>query len=177
MSLAIKILKSGKPLSGNLVRAGAAALNKTIRSVKAEASRKARSRYNIKASRIKQGLGVRKAHRTKLQAVLVGKGDRPGLQHYAARWKPGQPVGASVMVIRGQRKRIRGAFMVSEGQHRHVFRRIGASRYPIERLTGPSIPQMLRYAPITKHLKVYADGRLKTILSHEIKWRVESGRL
>lgn len=140
-----------------------ATLNDLSSAVSTQVSKQIKERYTLPSARIKQGINVKKAG-DDMRAILTFSGKPPGLQHYKAvqtlvnvqrkqtskgivtkRFKRARQMmkGVSVEVIRGSRKLVRGAFLMTTGKGGGgVWRRKGKDRMPIERKFGPSIKGM-----------------------------------
>lgn len=143
-----------------------ATLNDLSSAVSTQVSKQIKDRYTLPSARIKQGIDIKKAGADDMRAVLTFSGKPPGLQHYKAvqtlvnvqrkqtskgivtkRFKRARQMmkGVSVEVIRGGRKLVRGAFLMTTTKGGGgVWRRKGEDRMPIERRFGPSIKGMFK---------------------------------
>lgn len=152
----VKGLKVAKPA---MEKALVSALNKTITSLRAEAVRMVFKEYNVKQKEIRKELKISRASPYRHKAMLRGEGS-PGIPLMdfsptpkkvpsTKRLKGGGYTpkgGIKVMVRRGQRKMVKGAFIAKmPSGHVGVFRRavdgrLGRrSRRPvIEERFGPS---------------------------------------
>lgn len=110
-------------------------------------SKEARQIYNVKAGDIARTVRLQRL-RNPVGRVLVYTGYKIGLDHFGARTKVvktarGRRVGATVQVRKdGGRKLLKGGF-IADIHGAKVFTRAGASRLPIEKKFGPSIPEMV----------------------------------
>jgi hypothetical protein len=127
-----------------LKKASASAVNKTAVSTRAEAIRLLRRDYNMKAGSIRDALSIRKATMNSQEARIFGSGS-PGIplsefsvlpsrvpstkKLKGGKWSPEK--GISVIVAKGERKTITGAFSagMSSG-HIGVFQRRDMSDGP-----------------------------------------------
>lgn len=168
-----------------------AALNKTGTSVKAALKKGARQVYNIPAGRIEKALKIKKAWAGKLSVEIEAAGEPPGLQHYGARTKGlnrGHRLGGpavSVMVIKGSRKPVQGAFMVGKGNKGIIFERTGGvttakkggskgkRREAIERLHGPAISSMLKNPKIQNVVIARAEQLMLSNMNFQITRRLQ----
>ncbi len=138
----------------DLQKASAAALNRTAVSVRKILIDAICKEYNIKKGDVRSALKIRKAHYKDLEAEIHGTGPS-GIPLYnfspsprsapsTRRLKSGaySPRGGiSVIVKRGSRKKVEGAFVAQmRSGHIGVFWRKGRDtpRLPIQELFGPS---------------------------------------
>jgi hypothetical protein len=90
--------------------------------------------------RVRQAIAKRPAYPGRLEARIVARDERLSIKDFRPR-QTNKGVSAKVF---GRQRVYRGTFI---GPHGHVFRRLGKSRLPIGKLTGPAIPlEMLRNA-------------------------------
>jgi len=107
-------------------------------------SREVRQSYNIKAGDIGRAVRLTRIPGGRL-LIYIGKAI--GLDHFGARGKNvktahGRRRGVTVQIRKDRaRKLVSGGFVGGKGKF--IFKRAGESRMPIERLYGPSIPQMV----------------------------------
>lgn len=73
--------------------------------------------------------------------------------------------GVSVAIIKGRRRVIKSGFIQTVKNSRQAFKRKGKTRYPIERLTGPSPGGMVRNVKSGE----IAQGELLKNLDYEVK--------
>lgn len=138
-----------------------ATLNDLASAVNTQVAKQIHERYTLSSARIKEGINVKPARGDGMQAVLTFKGNPPGLQHYKAvqtlvniqrkqtskgiitrRFKRAHQMmkGVSVEVIKGSRKIVSGAFLITTAKGgQGILRRKGKAIY---RLFGPSIKGM-----------------------------------
>jgi hypothetical protein len=131
-----------------------------------QVSRSVRGTYNIKASRLKMALKKRiRMQQGTPAGFLIYTGQRLSLRNFAvggaAPRKSNQPVRKTA---RGKRRGVRVRIMKTRGSHvvprafwgrgragstdgageQQIFQRIGLSRLPVRKLTGPSVAHMVR---------------------------------
>ena len=157
-------------------KAAAGALNKMAAQSKTESSRLVRERYNVKKSDLDPAFTIRRATSSSLQSVVKAKGRRISLIHFGARGTipPRRgTVGVTVEVIRGRRLAVAGSFLVAmkSSRARGIFVRKGQPRFPIQKLTGPSIPQMFYATKVYGNLVRFVDTHLPKLLADAIKFR------
>jgi hypothetical protein len=134
------------------------AINRSVDKTATETSREVRKIYNLRDRAVKQAMSKRYASRYRLFGTVTLEGARIPLVEFAARWRQGQPVGATVQVkVAGGRKPIRGAFIAAaKGGAVQVFRRVGRSRLPIRSLRSISIPQAVSNQAVQAALQTVA---------------------
>ncbi len=142
-----------------LRKATARALNRTAVSCRAELARMITKEYRLTQKAVKKELWISRARENRLEAAIRGEGS-PGipLKEFAptpkrvpstrrtGRGNYTPKVGIKVMIHRGKRKVVRGAFLARmPSGHIGVFRRTGDNRWGvrsrrqvIEELYGPS---------------------------------------
>lgn len=160
-------------LAAAFPKAGASALNKMAQQAKSEASRRIRSRYNIKKGDLDSNFRLRRASVNNLSAIVTASGNPLPLYDFGARQTK---AGVSVMVLKGQRKVVqpidgRRAFIATMSSgHVGVFVRKGKSRLPIQELSSLSIPQMFGTKNVMGALTAFVNERLRPLLVHEIEF-------
>lgn len=157
------------------------ALNRALDQTATGANREIRKVYNVKAKAVSRAFRKFKANSNKLTAVLRIQGARIPLIEFAARWKPGQSVGATAKVMAaGGRETYPGTFIQastrnnargggSAGQ-RQVFKRVGKSRYPILTQRGISIPQAFGDDAVTRAAKQIAAESFTKNFEQQVKF-------
>ncbi|MBM7580012.1 phage tail protein [Jeotgalibacillus terrae] len=147
-----------------------AALNRAMNTVATNISKEIRQEYNIKAGDIKETLSKTRASRTNMNAIVSSRGNLIPLDRFKVTPKnpsPKRKAPIRVGVKKGGKKTLLGAF-VADINGNKVFRRQGKKRLPIDRMFGPSVPQMLKNEDI--RLRVNQEGQLmfNKRLDHEI---------
>lgn len=184
-----EILGSVKGTEPALKKATVSALNKTIVSERAEAVRLIRKDFNVKASDVRNALTISKANAGRLEARMFGDGS-PGIPLYdfspapksapstRRRGKGYTPAkGISVMVTKGNRKRITGAFVARmKSGHIGVFQRVEGKftrdrkRQAISEKFGPSPIRILESDRYAIPLDDFASETLDKNMQHEAEF-------
>lgn len=154
------------------------ALNRAASTIKSNASKKLRQEYNVKAGDIKETLAITKASGNNLGAVVLSTGGTIGLEKFKVSPKTVKPRRKSpikVAVKKGPTKPLPGAFPADISGIK-IFRRKTNARLPIERLYGPSVPQMIDQEGIRDPLEQLGIETFHARLEHEIRRIVEQGR-
>jgi hypothetical protein len=158
------------------------ALNKTAITVRAEASKKIRERYNLKARVIKAQMKIYKASPRRLFAQIIATGRRIPLIEFGATavnpWNiAGRPHrrgggGVRARVLRA-RTLYRGAFIATmPSGHRGVFTRGENPRLPIRQLVGISVPKAMAERAINAALIRLAKDRFRTEFERDLRFRM-----
>jgi len=154
-------------------------LDRTVTTAVKEASMAVRSVYNIKASRLKSYITVRKATVEDLEARITLR-SKPipliefGGSKYIAKRK-GRKVyyGASAKVLKKERKkRYKGAFIATMGSHTGIYRRKGRGRFPVRELTVISATTMFRKYGVDKIEDVFERVFLERVM-REYRYQIE----
>lgn len=166
---------------GGVARATARGINKAIALVQTRAVRDVADRRAFPVREVKRQTYIRKASARgkmlQLSAVLSMSGRPISLKHYNAQiqgqrgrgkktsaYVPGaSPV--SVMVVKGARKVVEGAFVGTNG---HVFRRTTTKRLPVEILFGPSLPTAFVQPIVVSAMRVIAETRTPGLIEREM---------
>lgn len=152
------------------------AINRTIDQVATEANRRIRDRYNVRARAVSRAMKKKKvsARAGSLTAEIEIRGRRIGLIEFAAR-QTGK--GVSVKVLKaGPRKVVKGAFIATNTatQYRGVWRRVGASRYPIRNLVSISIPQAFFSESVSRAVEKLVAEKFPQTLRQNLEFVVRS---
>jgi len=173
--------KRALALLGDRARpAVARALNRSVQGVTTDAGQMARQSYNVRSGDVKRSFTLLKASPSSLFGAATSKGRVLSLRDFSPTPGPGKrrpAVGLSVMVKRQSGKvRLAGAFwgQMPGRDVASVFRRLGTSRLPIEKLFGPSVPQMLGNQEVMARIQAKAADRFGVNLDHEVS-RVFAG--
>lgn len=152
-----------------LPQATARALNRTATTVRAQATRRIRERYNLKAGVIRAQLRINRADRNRLTAEVIASGRPIPLIEFSARQTR---AGVSVRVIRGQRKVRRHAFIAKmHTGHVGVFERTSSKRLPIKELFSVSLPVAFARKEILAALEQVAVERFRIEFERELRFR------
>lgn len=146
------------------------ALNRTVDNVRAEAVRRVRETYTLKAGTVRQQMSVEKAWGGRLAASVVANGRPIPLHEFSARWSPRMP-GASFAVKRGARKTLAHTFIATmKSGHKGVFERQGAKRLPIEEKYSLGVPGMFGAKDMQRVLAAIGMVRFNVNLAQQIKF-------
>ena len=154
-------------------RASATAINRTITSLRKDASVEARKRYIVKAKQIKDaGMKPQRATVSKLRGVFrVSGGPLPVTAFKMSLRKQG-PMRVKVLKSSGA-KPVRGLFVRAFPKGYHgPMRRLGQHSYPLKTPGGPSVPQMIGHESVLERLLPKAEEKLTERLKHEIEFRL-----
>ncbi len=153
-------------------KALASALNRTAEHVAAEATRKARETYDIKATDVRRTIRITRATKNNLTAHVKSLGSPiPLIQFNVRPSRPPKkpPAVLTASVKRSGGKPIPGAFVTTmKSGHTGVFERVGKQRLPIRELYGPPAPVMLNEPGVRQQIEEQAVIRLEKRLDHEI---------
>lgn len=153
------------------------ALNRALNNVVTNINREVRSRYNLKARDVKETLSKTRATRADLEAIVKSRGTLIPLDKFKVSPKKPAPKRKSpikVAVKKGSLKPIKGAF-VADINGPKVFRRQTEERLPIDRLFGPSVPQMLGNEEIRNRVNEEGRETFYRRLDHEVNRILDKG--
>lgn len=160
----------------------ARALNRAAVSVRAEASRRIRERYNLRAGTVNRELTVSRASPSRLVAVVRARGKPVALAEFNARQSKAKKVKGqvTVQVLRaGGRKVVRGnprlkgkPFIATmKSGHVGIFQRVDKSRLPIRELFSISVPKAMSSRAIENAIRKVAFDRFTKEFRREIAFR------
>lgn len=151
---------------GKLRRAIRSAVLRTLRGARKDAGTKIKQRYTIAAGRVTRTIKLRAMG---LGGEMTSSGSRNKLSNFVlrprSRPKRMPAGGVFVMNVRGQGGHLRRGFIQKNGE---PYERVGRSRFPIRRFTGPSAPGMLSSPPVSSFIVARMEERLGVNLEHEI---------
>lgn len=146
------------------------ALNRTVDNVRAEAVRRVRETYTLKAGTVRQQMSVEKAWGGRLAASVVANGRPIPLYEFSARWSP-RMAGATFAVKRGARKSLPHTFIATmQSGHKGVFERQGRKRLPIEEKYSVGVPGMFGAMDMQSVLSTIGMQRFQINLAQQIKF-------
>lgn len=158
-------------LKGKMPNALANAINRSMEMVKTEALRQATSKYTIKKGELSDSIKFTRSSGGNLTARIVSTGSVIGLDHFKLtpkiRGKYKKTVNS--IVKKGEGGSIPNAFIAYSDGRLGAFKRKSTKRLPIERLMGPSAPQMLGEDSILEYLQGFMEEKLNMRLEHEIE--------
>lgn len=163
-------------LADRFPKATSSAINKVAAQARTYAKQKMTDAYNIKAKTLRPkakggigGLGLTRSTPKRLVAAIRPSKKTIPLTMFSARWKP-KDEGASVMIRRGARETIRGAF-IREGRKSHipyVLRRMSKEQYPIKIVPGVKIRDIFFEADVLTKIRAFIKLKFPKIHVHEI---------
>ena len=167
-----------KGLPGAAEKAAKTAIRKTVRGAKQDAARKVKERYTIKPAYITRTIRF-DFQAGGLAAAFRSKGRVNDLAYFKHRPqsvpKHRPPKGSYLFsqVIKGEGGTIEHAFLAKmKSGHIGVFQRAGHgaqnSSLPIEKLSGPSTPQMLESPTVSAFIQKRMEERLQSNIDHEV---------
>ena len=167
-----KVLETAHNLFANareqVGRAAGVAINRTLESLRKEASVSIRQRYVIKAGTVKNSFTLRRADRSSTRGSLVSKGNVLDLSQFNLK-KPKRRGPMRVQVLKaGGLKPVKGLF-VRKG--RRPMMRTTAAAYPLRIPQGPSVPQMFGNEETLQEFAPKAEKILNKRFLHEIVYR------
>ena len=149
----------------------ARSLNRTMDQAKTDMSRRIRAEFNLSAAYVRDRLSIKRAFAAggqfSLSAELRGGGKRRSANViiFGARKVP---EGVSVLIRKGQRKTIKGAFIGNKG--RTVFRRVGKARLPIEPVQTIEVAQMFNTRRINAAVQAAMLAKFPAIFERELAY-------
>ena len=166
------------------------ALNRSVKGVKTDSVKAARSKYNIRASAVRKAFSMDLAGQKKFEARAVASGSRISLKEFSPRpFRVGgrRPAKGISVQVKRTRKTIRSSFIakMSSG-HIGVFKRTGEfnrNNNPdlekIEKLDSLSVPWMLNNEreKIYEVIKKGVEKRFERTLDHEINRTLQKMRV
>lgn len=177
MSLAIAIVPEGFKEAERLLqgvklgypKAAANAINRGLVSGRKVATQGVRLRYNIKSRDVKaKGMKVKKASWTRIDGSLEARGTMLPVALFSprVRFRKGRQ-SVSVMIVRGFRKFLKGAFRTPSGR---VMERRQPSKYPIYPVSTIGVPYMVRYQGISKNIQETIARVTSQRLAHNVAY-------
>lgn len=150
----------------------AGALNRTMAIAKTAMSKEIRSEFNLSAAYVRDRLRITRAYpkagQFSLAAELIGgdgKRRSANVIGFAARKAAD---GVSVMISRGKRKTIKGAFIGNKG--RTVFKRVGKTRLKIKPVRTIDVAQMFNTRRINAAVVAAMQARFPAIFQRELAY-------
>lgn len=148
----------------------ASALNRSLTNVSATLKKEVRAKYHVKAGDIAATLKTKRASAAKLSAEVRSSGSPISLEKFKVSPKTINPRRKSQLKIaikKNGTKQILGAFIANINGIK-VFKRVAKPRLPIEKLFGPSVPQMAGEDSIVDNINTKAAQTYEQRLGHEI---------
>lgn len=178
ITIEAKNIEYAKAVLGNspkaIKTAAAAAINRTVTTVKAKTSKSIRENYTIKARDIKSKVSTKRASSSNLRGVISSTGNANLITAFRVRPRKKGPVRVQVLK-KGSLKPVPGLFV---GRSLKGF--VGAmqrtkrnARYPLRIPRGPSVPQMFGSKNVMGELVPLAEETLNKRFLHEIDYRLD----
>ena len=145
-------------------------LNRTVTNISSNIRKEVRERYHIKAGDIRNTIETKKASSGSLSASVISKGRTIPLDKFKVNPKTANPRRKKQLKIAVKKdgvKQVLGAF-ISDLHGLKVFKRSSKKRLPIERLFGPSVPQMIKNESISEKVESEAVITFDKRVTHEI---------
>ena len=150
----------------------ARSLNVVMAQASTAMNKEIRSEFNLTASYVRDRLRVKRAFarsgQLSISAELVG-GDGKRRSANVIQFARGTGArGVKVAIRKGRAKEIAGAFVGNKG--RTVFRRVGASRLPIEPVRTIDVAQMFNTQRINQRVIAAIEMRLPVVFERELRY-------
>lgn len=164
-------------LPGGAIQAGCRALNRAALTGRVAAIKKAKERYYINSTNLRNGMKLKKATKSMLLAKITSKSTRRELIDFNVSPKEvirGNKISQlKISVKRGGSAKVIPRTFVEKGTQSgrvHVLQRMGKERYPIHIKYGPSPTEMLSSADVIPYVEEQAGMTLLKRLDHEIDY-------
>lgn len=157
-------------IPGAAEKAEKSAIKKTVKGIRRFAAQKVKEEYTIQGKYVTRTLSTSFNGST---GELRSEGGVNDLRYFKTnpknRTKRRSKNGVFVQVRRGEGGRLPHAFIAGmDSGHIGVFERVGRSRFPIKKMTGPSTPSMLGNPKISEKIAEKMEERLNVNVEHEI---------
>lgn len=167
-------------------------MNKVTKSAKSLTSEEIRKIYNVQKAVLDQRMELFTARINNLEAELVVGGRSVSLSYFNARQFRGASVitrakvttrkraskfqGVGVEVIKGQRTRLKSAFMQRFANgHLGILTRTTKSRYPVLVKSAVSVASMFKQVGINDAIVRKIDADLERVFWHELEFYLNRG--
>jgi IS30 family transposase len=162
-------------------KAMAAALNRTISTVKADMKREATAEYEIKSADVAKTLRVKRASAKRLYASAISEGRPVALIHFKVKpKKPPTKRATGYVQVKVKKsggytalKGERAGFVQNMNGGINVYQRETKKHLPVKRLYSLSIPQMISNKEVIARINKKAHETLEKRLEHEVNYRLE----
>lgn len=167
--VAAQLARLQADIAGNVL---ARSLNAVMAQASTAMSREIRSEFNLSADYVRQRLRIKRAFarggQFSLSAELIGGGGKRRSANVIQFMRGTGKRGVKVVIKKGRAKEIAGAFVGNKG--RTVFRRLGASRLPIEPVRTIDVAQMFNTRRINARVLQTIDARFPIIVERELRF-------
>lgn len=158
-------------IPGGVETAAARAVNRALTGARTEITRAVRERYTIRARDVRQSLSIKRAAKGRLEGEIISRGYKIDLNASHFKVKPradttgNRQRHVTAEIIKGSPQTVERGFIFNT----QVFRRVGRSRLPIAKQTGPAVPQMLEQDEVLQKTSQALQERFVSRLDHEVK--------
>lgn len=167
-------------LPGQIPKATAQAMNRTIDHIYTQTSREVRKDYAIKDKDVKSTLRKIKVTSGRLAGAVISKGRTLTLYHHF-RVSPSNPLRGKryqvkVTIKKGSPEFIKTdpkPFIAAANNAKQVMRRVGKPRLPVVVLRSLSVPQMVSNEKVMQNIQESASRMLEKRIEHEINRRLK----
>lgn len=153
------------------------AMNRAITNINSNIKKEVRKDYHIKAKDIQATLQVKKASKIDLSGSVRSLGSPIPLDKFNVSPKTANPRRKTQLKIAVKKdgiKTIAGAF-IADINGKKVFKRTAKNRLPIDKLFGPSIPQMIDHPERVQMIQEEGNQVFLNRLDHNINRILNSG--
>jgi hypothetical protein len=153
----------------------ARALNRALDHLRSQAGKEVSEEYYVASMAVRQSFRLQRAQRDRLQALGISSGRGLSLMRFhpqpAGVVRPQPKEGVSVLYRKGEGRRyFPKAFLATLGSRVEIYERKGKERFPIRRVFGLAIPEMLSEPDISEAVLEETESYLANRLEHEIDY-------
>lgn len=167
-------------INGGVEKAASRAINRATEASRTAAITKIREGYHVSAGTVRDTIRIRRARPTSLYAMVRSSGKRMSLTAFSVRpsdpQKKGKKAIVKVAVKKTGYKPLRKAFIANMKGNVGIYERTTKKRFPIKKLMGPAIPQMLGTETVSRHIEEKAQETLSKRFEHEIDRLLEGNK-
>lgn len=156
------------------------ALRRGLQTAGSETKKTIRDEYPLKAKEIASTLNFKKPTKSNLTAKMISKGNKLGVVHF--KISPAVSTGkrkllkitinkkkGPITLSAGFAKEVKKYFdATSLSPNIRVFVREGSDRYPVKRIYGPSVPELVGSKSVMARIEAEATSMVIKRLNHEI---------
>jgi len=160
--------------------ATASAMNRALTHTKKNMGQITREEYAAKLKTIRDTLKFRRASKLTMTASIESKGPALPLADFphtpTRQTKKRSQVKVQVKKSGGKKvvKVVPGAFVGrAKSGRKHIFRRVGLSRLPIEPLLTVAVPQMIENPRVMEEIEQKAIAMYEKRIHHELNYRLK----
>lgn len=167
-------------IPGQIPKAAAQAMNRTIDHIYTQTSREVRKDYAIKDKDVKSTLSKVKATSGRLNGAVISKGRTLTLYHHF-RVSPSNPTRGKKYQVKVTIKKGKPEFIKTDPKpfintvtgQKQVMKRVGQSRLPITILRSLSVPQMVSNERVMQNIQISGQRMFEKRIEHEISRRLK----